>query len=98
MPITVFTIVWAVLGLLSLIALYFFNSKPSIMAFITKREYLIFFLISALLGMREVYPAACIVFSFTLVVMVFQYPLYSHIAALNKKNHRQQHNYQHRKL
>ena len=70
------------------------------MAFVTKREYLVIFLISALLGMREVYPAACILFGFTLVIMFFQYPLYSRICALNKKNnHRQQqHDYQHRKL
>lgn len=76
MAITVFTLIWAAIALLSLIGLYFFNKKPSLMAFITKREYLLAFLVSSILGMREVYPVACIIFAATLLLMFKQYPSY----------------------
>lgn len=76
MAITVFTLIWAAIALLSLIGLYFFNKKPSLMAFITKREYLLAFLLSSLLGMREIYPFACLIFATTLVFMFKQYPAY----------------------
>lgn len=76
MAITVFTLIWAAIAILSLIGLYIFNTKPSLMAYITKREYLLAFLLSSLLGMREIYPFACLIFAATLVFMFKQYPAY----------------------
>lgn len=99
MPITVYTMVWGMIGLLSLICLFIFNSKPSIMAFVTKREYLLLFLFASLLGMRQVYPLACIVFALTTIFMVSQYPLYAQFCSMSKdKNQDVYKNHEHHKL
>ncbi len=91
MPITVYTIVWAAIGLLSLVGLYLFNTKPSFLAFITKREYLVAILISSLLGMREHNIMASTILAVVFVIMLKQYPLYIKNCALNKKNLQQKH-------
>ena len=91
MPITVYTIIWAAIGLLSLVGLYLFNTKPSFLAFITKREYLVAILISSLLGMREHNIMASTILVVVFVIMLKQYPLYIKNCAFNKNNLRQKH-------
>lgn len=99
MPINLYTMFWAAVGILSLIGLYMFNSKPSFLNFITKREYLVAFLIAAVFGMRETFPVACIIMGVTLVAMFRQYPQYLKTCFMHKQqeHHGQGHNYQHRK-
>lgn len=100
MVITLYTVIWAVIALLSALGLYFFNTKPSIMAFITKQEYLVIFLIASIFGMRESYPFACIIAGFGVMLMVAQYPVYSKFCIMHKKNkdRQEQRDYQHRNL
>lgn len=78
MPITVFTFVWAAIGLLSLIGLFCFNTKKNFFSFATRKEYLLPILIASLLGMREIYPFACILFAGTLIVMLVSYSKITH--------------------
>lgn len=90
MPITVYTTLWGLIGLASLVCLFLFNSKPSIMAFVTKREYLLFFMLASLLGMRQIYPFACIIFALTTLFMLSQYPLYAQFCYRNKNQNKNQ--------
>ena len=76
MPTTIASITWALIGLVSLLGLYLFNTKQNLMAFITKREYLVVFLIASLMGMRELNGLACVLCVTTMFFMVTQYPNY----------------------
>ena len=98
MPINLYTMFWAAVGMLSLTGLFMFNSKPSIFNFITKREYLVAFLIASIFGMRETFPLACIISGVTLFAMFRQYPQYLKHCFLEKQRHSQGHNYRHRNL
>lgn len=94
MPITVYTAIWGLIGLISLICLFLFNSKPSIMAFVTKREYLLMFMLASLLGMRQIYPYACVLFAVTTIIMFNKYPIYARFCHVTKEKNvrvRQEH-------
>lgn len=53
MSINFFTVLWAVIGLLSIVGFFVCNGKVNLINFLTKREHLLLILIAALLGMRE---------------------------------------------
>ena len=73
MPVTYFTIVWALLALFSLTGLYFFNRGRNIFVFITSQKYLILFLIASGLGMRQIHIPALLIMGGALFWMYKDY-------------------------
>ena len=76
MSVTYMTIAWAILAMFSILGFYFFNKGRSLFAFITSRKYLILFLLASVLGMRQVYIPAFLLFLAALFWMYMNYAPY----------------------
>lgn len=69
MAVTFYTLLWAVLALASFAGLYLFNKRRGLLAFLTDRKYLIFFLIASLIGMRQYHLVALALLAISLFLM-----------------------------
>lgn len=73
MSITLYTVLWAILALSSIVGLFAFNQGRGFFVFITGQKYLFFFLVASLLGMREVHIPAVVVLGLTIFLMFWEY-------------------------
>lgn len=73
MPITIYTIAWALLGLFSLGGLYVFNRGRGIFVFLTSQKFLVLFLIAAVLGMRQMHWEALVVLAIAFIFIYKDY-------------------------
>ena len=73
MPVTLFTIAWAILAVISMFSLYFFNRGRNLFTFITSRRFLIFFIIASIFGMRQKHEIAIAILLLTFIWMMYQY-------------------------
>ena len=53
MQITFLTVFWSIVAILSIIGLYWFNTKRGVLNFVTSRKYLALFILAAMFGMRQ---------------------------------------------
>ena len=75
MPVTYLTIAWAILAVISVIGLYFFNQGKNIITFLTSRRFLISFIVASILGMRQNHEIAITILLLTIIWMLYQYTL-----------------------
>lgn len=73
MPVTLFTIAWAILAVVSVIGLYFFNQGRNVFTFLTSRRFLIFFIVASIFGMRQKHEIAIAILLLTFIWMMYQY-------------------------
>lgn len=73
MPVTLFTIAWAILAVISMFSLYFFNHGRNLFTFITSRRFLIFFILASIFGMRQQHEIALIIVCVTFIWMTLEY-------------------------
>lgn len=75
MQITFLTLLWSLIGLLSIIGLFSFNSDEGFFNFITSRKYLLLIIVAALFGMREHNWLGLFLLGLTLSIMYLDYKL-----------------------
>ena len=73
MPVTLFTIAWAILAVISMFSLYFFNHGRNLFTFITSRRFLILFIIASILGMRQQHGFALIIICIAFIWITLEY-------------------------
>ena len=73
MPVTYFTIAWAILAVISVIGLYFFNQGRNVFTFLTSRHFLIFFIVASIFGMRQQHEIALIIICVNFIWMTLEY-------------------------
>lgn len=69
MAVTLYTVLWAFLAIVSICSLYFFNKRRGFLAFVTDRKYLLFFLVASAIGMRQFHFVALLLVALTLYLM-----------------------------
>ena len=76
MQINLYTILWAILALVSIFGTYYFNKGRSFLTFITAKKYLLILLLASLFGMRQQYETALILLALAVFLMYRDYKPY----------------------
>lgn len=76
MKITFLTVFWSIMAILSIVGIYWFNNKRTILSFITSRKYLMLFIVASLFGMRQNNWMALILLGVAFYLMSVDYKPY----------------------
>lgn len=74
MPITFVTILWAIVGILSVLGFYILDNKKSMLVnFITDRNHLLLLIFASLCGMRNYTSLAITFLMLAMLLMIYNY-------------------------